>query len=227
MKHLSHTLVLLLLCGGCLLFADEPKPAATGPYANDFEKVEVGKSPEDVMATGTKCVVREAGGNRYLELPGDPLENKGVLFGPEGQAPINVSARIMGTSAGRLFPEFGVGAYDRGGYKLWLMPGVQKIELRKGEQGENESPETKAQADYKGWESGKWTRFRLRVTEAGGKHHVEGKVWPDGTKEPEQWTITVDDETPLEAGRASVWANPYSGTPVGVDDLRAAPVQGK
>jgi hypothetical protein len=193
-------------------------PAAGGSYATDFSKMPVGKPTGDELfiLNGAFAVVDAGGGDKALELPGDPLDTFGVLFGPEGQQAAEVAARVHGTSAGKLFPEFGVGANDSGGWKLWVLPGQNAVVLRKKE-------DEMARASF-AWASGTWTHLKLRVAPAeGGKWTVQGKAWAGGAKEPEAWTVTATDAAAPPAGRASVWGQPYAGTPIRFDDLSVVP----
>ena len=197
--------------------ADAAKPAA--PYATDLSKMSPGKPPDELFILNGAFQVAEADGNKFLELPGNPLDSFGVLFGPEEQQATEVSARIQGTSAGRLFPEFGVGANDSGGWKLWVLPGQDALALRKKEADEV------VRVPFK-WASGQWTHLKLRVSSsADGKWLVQGKAWAGGGKEPAGWTITATDAAAPPKGRASVWGHPYAGTPIRFDDLSAGPVK--
>ena len=54
---------------------------------------------------------------------------------------------------------------------------------------------------------------------------VQGKVWTDGAKEPGEWMIALDADAAPPAGQASVWGQPYAGTPIGFDDLAVKPVE--
>ena len=205
----------VLLSAG-LLAADAVKPAA--PYKTDLSNMSPGKPPDELFILNGAFQVAEADGNKFLELPGNPLDSFGVLFGPEEQQAIEVSARIHGTAAGKMFPEFGVGANDSGGWKLWVLPGQDALILRKKEADEV------ARVPFK-WASGQWTHFKLRVAPAAdGKWLVQGKAWAGGGKEPAGWTITATDAAAPPKGRASVWGHPYAGTPIRFDDLSAAPV---
>ena len=197
--------------------ADAPKPAAA-PYATDLSKMSPGKPPDELFILNGAFQVAEADGNKFLELPGNPLDSFGVLFGPEEQQAIEVSARISGTAAGKMFPEFGVGANDSGGWKLWVLPGQDALILRKKEADEV------ARVPFK-WAGGQWTHLKLRVSPAAdGKWLVQGKAWAGGGKEPAEWTITATDAAAPPKGRASVWGHPYAGTPIRFDDLSATPV---
>src|SRR5437762_13249277 len=73
-------------------------------YQNNFEKAEPGKVPEDFLVLEGGFTVKEESGNKFLELPGAPLDTFGVLFGPTEDRGVAVSARVYGTSKGRRFP---------------------------------------------------------------------------------------------------------------------------
>ena len=208
---------------------DAAKPsAAPAAYATDLSAMPVGKPPEELFILNGGFLVADAGGNKFLELPGNPLDSYGVLFGPEDQQAAEVAARISGTAAGKLFPEYGVGTNDAGGWKLWAMPGQRSLALRKKDADEV------ARVPF-AFADGKWTRLKLRVAPAaapgggdkaaGGKWVVQGKAWADGEPEPAGWTITATDDAAPPKGRASVWGHPYAGTPIRFDDLSAGPVK--
>jgi hypothetical protein len=191
---------------------------AAEKYHSDFSAAEIGKLPADVQAVTGGFTVAEFEKDKVLELPGEPLDVFGLLFGPAEQVDTDVRARAWGASSGRRYPEFGVGTGDVGGYRLLLLPGQKKLELRKGD-----DAVTSVDASQP-WKSGTWAWLRLRVSKKGeGRWTVEGKWWPAGASEPEAWQISHEaGETP-QAGRASVWAIPFSGTPIRFDDLSAAP----
>ena len=192
-------------------------PVGDAPvYSNDFSKAAPGKPSEDeFLVLAGDFSVKDVGGERVLELAGLPLDSLGALFGPAGESPnAGVAARVWAATTGRRFPEFGVGLSDAGGYKLWLMPRQKLVVIRKGD-------EDVASAPYVSWKTETWTRFRLEVAKAGeGAWTVRGKVWPDGSGEPKDWTVAFNETEEPPAGRASLWANPYSGQPTRFDDLR-------
>src|SRR5882762_11395144 len=78
-------------------------------YENNFETAEVGKVPEDFLVLDGGFAVKAEASNKFLELPGSPLDSFGVQFGPGGNSEVTVSARINSTAKGRRFPTFGVG----------------------------------------------------------------------------------------------------------------------
>jgi len=50
-------------------------------YENNFEQAEAGKVPADMLVLDGGFVVKEESGNKYLELPGAPLDSFSVQFG--------------------------------------------------------------------------------------------------------------------------------------------------
>src|SRR6266850_6368601 len=49
-------------------------------YENNFEKEEPGKVPADFMVLDGGFAVKEQAGNKFLELPGSPLDSFAVQF---------------------------------------------------------------------------------------------------------------------------------------------------
>jgi hypothetical protein len=184
-------------------------------YQNDFEKAEVNKLPEEqppFMVLEGAFAVKGGGGNKFLELPGTPLDTFGALFGTTENAGVAVSGRIHGTGKGRRFPTFGIGLNGVGGYKLQVSPGKKVLELYKGE-------EVLRSAPYS-WESDSWTLLRLQLRKVKeGEWIVEGKAWPQGRDEPVSWMLAHVERNEPVAGRASIWGAPYAGTPIRFDDL--------
>src|SRR5438128_10392220 len=124
---------LILLIGLAFgAFAQQAKPL----YENDFEKAELNKVPDDFLVLDGQFAVKEEGGNKFLELPGAPLDTFGALFGPTDKEGNAVSARISGTGKGRRYPTFAVGLNGQGtsAYKLQVTPAKKALELFKGDE---------------------------------------------------------------------------------------------
>jgi hypothetical protein len=182
-------------------------------YSNGLDQADPGKLPEDLMVLEGGFTVREEGGNKFIELPGAPLDTFGLLFGPTESENVSASARFYGTGKGRRFPTFAIGLNGVSGYKLQMTPAKKAVELLKGEN------EVLASAPYN-WESGTWTSMRLQVRKTGeGQWRIEGKAWKDGSAEPGKWMIAHTVNMVPIAGRAGIWGMPYSGTPIRFDDL--------
>lgn len=186
-------------------------------YENRFDQAAVGSVPDDFLVLDGQFTVKEEGGNKFLELPGAPLDTFGVLFGPTDKENVAVAARIHGTAKGRRLPAFAVSLNGVGGYRLQVSPAKKLVELLHGDTLKTSAPLE--------WTSAKWTELRLRVVKSKDREwRVEGKVWQEGATEPAAWTVSVTTgEAPI-AGRAAVWGNPFSGTPIRFDDLKVSRV---
>ena len=201
-------------CLAALCLSAHRLPAAESTlYENTFEKEEVGKIPADFMVLDGGFAVKEEAGNKFLELPGSPLDSFAVQFGPTESTNLCVSARIYATGKGRRFPTFGVGLDGVAGYKLQAAPGKKMLELLKDQK-------VLASVPYD-WKSGEWLAFRLQIRKIGeSAWKIEGKVWPHSATEPSAWSVTAaETEEPL-SGRPSIFGSPFSGTPIWFDDLR-------
>lgn len=206
------------------VYAAQELPRPTGspdadagvPWRMDFENVDVGKVPVGMRILDGAFAVGEEGENRYLELPGAPLESYGALFGPSRKEGVAVSARILGTGKGRRYPTFGVGLSGVSGYRLQVSPGKGKLELFKGEEDKRSVPFA--------WTSGRWIHLRLQVRSTKpGAWIVEGRVWSDGQPEPKDWTLRYEENEEPKAGRPGLFGSPFAGTPIRYDDLEVLP----
>lgn len=230
MKTKPIPLILLaLFCTAFPALSEDAKPL----YQNDFEAAEVGKIPSDMLVIGGAFEVKQDKDGKYLELPGEPLDTFGLLFGPsvgsmpiaekhlpqDGRNPADVSAtaRFFGTKKGRKYPAFGVSLNGVGGYRLMVSAAKQTLEFFKGDESKVSVPYT--------WTSDTWTTLRIQVRKTGATWVIEGKAWQTGTPEPEKWMITAEEKESLPAGRAGIWGSPYSGLPIRFDDLAVTPAK--
>jgi hypothetical protein len=187
-------------------------------YENDFEKAELGKVPEDVLVLNGAFAVQQTNGNKFLEMPGAPLDDYSLIFGPTESAGLMVSARIQATRQGRRFPAFAVGLNGAGGYELQVAPAKKSLELLKGE--------TRVANVPYAWESDTWTVMKLQVRKVKeGEWKVEGKAWKHGAPEPAGWLISYEEKAEPPAGRALISGHAYSGTPIRFDDLQITPAK--
>jgi hypothetical protein len=213
-RRLCVSAVTLLAACFTAAAADAGKPL----YQNDFSKGEVGKLPEEMLLLDGGFAVQEVAGNKVLQLPGAPLETFGVLFGPTEASGLAVSARVHSTKKGRREPAFALGLNGNAGYKLQISAAKKLVELYKGDDVIAKEPFT--------WESDSWTMLKLQVRKVkDGEFAVEGKAWKQGTPEPAKWTVTHTETVEPNAGRASIWGNPFAGTPIDFDDLVVSAVK--
>src|SRR5687768_5429931 len=198
---------------GSLPFLTAAAIAAEPLFTEDFSKSAPDSAPQGFMIMSGGFTVKEEDGNKFLELPGSPLDTFGTLFGPTPQSvDASATARFMGTKQGRKFPTFGISLHGVGGYRLQISPAKKALEIYKGDQ-------AIATAPFE-WQSGTWTHARVQVRPKGSGVTVEGKAWADGTAEPEKWMIIHEEAAAPKPGRAGIWGSPYSGTPIRFDDLK-------
>lgn len=187
--------------------------AAEPLFTEDFSKSAVDSTPQGLMIMSGGFTVKEEGGNKFLELPGSPLDTFGALFGPAPQTvDASASARFLSSKKGRKFPTFGVSLHGVGGYRLLVSPGKKALEIYKGDV-------PIANVPYE-WQSDKWTHARIQVRQKGDGCVIGGKAWTEGSAEPDKWMITHEEAAAPKPGRAGIWGSPYAGTPIRFDDLK-------
>jgi hypothetical protein len=195
-----------------------PAPARDILYSQDFQKLPAGPLPDEFMVLGGEFTVKVDGTNHFLELPGAPLDSFAVQFGPGDKENQSVGARIYGTGKSRRGPVFGVGLGGVSGFKLQVSPAKKALELLKDQ-------EFRASVPFE-WKSETWTNVRLQIRKADRGWNVEGKAWAAGQPEPKGWAILFVEPEDPPAGRPSILASPFAGTPIWLDDLvveKAAP----
>ena len=186
--------------------------AADPLYQADFEKIETGEVPDDFLVLDGGFEVKEENGNKFLELPGAPLDSFGIMFGPTAQHGNEISARMFGTKKGRRYPVFGVALNGVSGYRLQVSPAKRSVELLKGK-------EVIAKTAFR-WSGDSWLRLALEVQQTSETEWtISGRVWPDGKKAPAKPTLTHKETKAPRKGKPSIWGSPYSGTPIRYDDI--------
>jgi hypothetical protein len=181
-------------------------------YQNDFEKAEVGSVPDEFMVIEGNFAVKEKDGNKFLELPGAPLDSFSFLFGPKESTNVAVQGRIFATSKGRRYTVFDVGLGGLGGYKLRVTPAKKQLELYRGDTLKTSVPLE--------WTPGKWTFLKLQIAQTdASKWTIAGKLWQEGAEEPAEPSVTFVDTQAPSRERATAGAMPYAGDPVLFDDL--------
>lgn len=211
-------LVAFSLCLLVAITSAAPLHAGEPLYYNDFINADVDKAPSDMMImAGAFSVKQNDEDGKFLELPGEPLDTFGLLFGPGVKDDVSASARFFGTKTGRKYPSFGVSLNGVGGYRLQVSAAKSALEFFKGDEPKLTVPFT--------WTPGTWTTLLITVRKNGAGWTVEGKAWPSGTPEPDKPLISIEESTAPTSGRAGIWGSPYSGTPIRFSDLLVAPVK--
>jgi hypothetical protein len=161
--------------------------------------------------------VKQDKDGKYLELPGEPLDTFGILFGPPLKEDVTATARFFGTKKGRKFPSFGLSLNGANGYRLQVSAAKGSLEFFKGDESKLSVPYT--------WTPDSWTTLRITVRKSGDGWVVEGKAWTTGTPEPAKPLITLEEKTAPSQARAGIWGSPFSGTAIRFDDLLIEPVK--
>jgi hypothetical protein len=188
-------------------------------YENNFEQATVGAVPEDFLVLdGAFTVKQDNLTNKVLELPGAPLDSFAVQFGPAATTNIAVSASIKSSARGRRYPIFGVGINGVSGFRLQVSPNKKALELYQDQTLKVSNPFE--------WKPEQWLNLKLQVRAARDGYKVEAKAWERTAKEPADWSLTLDTKEAPSAGRSSVFASPFSGTPIEFDDLRVEKTSG-
>lgn len=188
--------------------AQQPSPL----YQNDFETAPLGELPGEFLVLAGDFTVQQEEGNKFLQLPGTPLESFGLLFGPPEQRDITATARFFGTTRGRRAPTFALGLNGVAGCRLQVSPAKKLLEIFRGDHVVATTPYA--------WKPGSWTHLRVQVRQSDTGWVFEGKAWTQGTEEPAQWMISLEGSEPLSRSQAGLFASPFSGTPIRFDDLR-------
>jgi len=205
----SKTLSNCLLAFGLAAFTAQ---AAEPLYQNNFEETQIGEVPDDFLVLDGDFAVKQEDGNKYLELPGAPLDAFGFMFGPSARHGNEISARMFGTKKGRRYPVFGIALNGVNGYRLQVAPAKRAIELLKGST-------VVAKVPFR-WGGGEWLRLALQVEQTGAAEWIiSGRVWADDKKAPAKPSITHKETKEPRNGKPSIWGSPYSGTPIRYDDI--------
>ncbi len=208
-----------LVCGlGLGLACLSAQAPGTVGQVFDFQSHAVGSLTDEGMTSTeaeAKFRIGVEGENRFLELPGQPIVDGGMLLGKSVAGTMQVVARVRATGKRRSHPRFGIGVHGGGGPRLRVVPARQLVELVVAKDAE----ETLVSAPYTGWVSGGWLRMELRVSAAGTGALVEAWVWADGAERPAAPTLSWKGMAPLGQGRASLWGTPYSEQAIQFDDV--------
>ena len=215
MKHPNKLLILATIIGQAFLsdtFAS-PKKWNTA-YSNDFKQYDIGdEEPEGLLILEGDFSVAETNENKYLGLPGEPLDNFGFLFGPRIPGDLAVQCQFLSEKKGRRMPTFSIGMGGVTGFRLKVNPSYRKLQLLREDDVVTEVPLQ--------WQSGKWLTLRLQRQQLGDgkKWRISAKVW-HGKDEPRDWNILHDSDAKESAGKCSAWAAPYSSRMICFDDLK-------
>ncbi len=180
-------------------------------WQEDFESTEEGKVPAYFVGAANKFSVQTKNGNKVLVKPpaAAGLNRSDIFLGPEGMKGYAIQIDLLGTKK-RQLPDIGLNAYR---YTLDLMGVSQRLQIRTwgAELLESKNVEFK-------WDPEVWYTMKLQVDLAGKKATIKGKVWPKAEREPEAWTITLEDDLPNYEGSPGLYG--YSPSDIYYDNIK-------
>ena len=182
------------------------------PWQEDFESIEVGKSPPHWVRATNRFVVREMDGNKLLVKPPARrgLHRSNVYIGPPNMKDYTVQVDLLGTKPKRNMPDMGLIANR---YTLEMQGNHQRLQVLSW----RSDLRMAKWIDFK-WEPNVWYTMKMTVDIVDDTAHVKGKVWAKGEPEPEEWTIIVEDPLPNREGSPGIYG--YSPAEIYYDNLK-------
>ena len=205
------------------------------PWTEDFEAIELEKSPSHWIGATGKFFVREgpavstsvgAVSNRantkvLVKTPvARGLNRSNVYLGPPTMRDYTIQVDLMGTKDKRRLPDMGLIANR---YTLDMQGRHQRLQIRSWA-----SDLRMAKTSDFPWETDVWYTMKMQVevvegrrdlpTSTPAKAIIRGKVWRTGEPEPENWTLIAEDPRPNREGSPGIYG--YSATEIYYDNLK-------
>jgi hypothetical protein len=178
------------------------------PYKNDFEKAPDGSSPAGWLNANGKFVVKKLpDGNSVLSKTNTdarpPLAKANGYITVPGVSDYTIEADVMGALVREKLPDAGL---INSRYTLVLDgkpdPTTNKRTLRITSWEARPRINTAVAFD---WQPNTWYTMRLAIEYKEKSAVIRGKVWKKGDKEPEAWTVEVEDAFPNRSGAAGLY----------------------
>ena len=194
------------------------KEQATGKWSVEFEEnfssLELGSEPENLFILDGAYAVSQGENDKRLTLPGSPVGDFGLLFGPRvREKSLSLSFSFLASKKGRRVPALAAGLGGVRSYRFRLNAATREILLFRQDVEIGKIP-------YQ-WESGAWTHVRFQALPGDGeKTRIRLKLWKRLDEEPDEWLFDEIDPSAFAGGKCALWAYPYAGTPIHFDDLK-------
>ena len=212
------------------------------PWEEDFETIELEKSPSHWIGSTGKFFVREgpavsnsvgvvsnsvgavsnrAGTKVLVKTPVQRgLNRSNVYIGPSTMKDYTIQVDLMGTKTKRRLPDMGLIANR---YTLDMQGRHQRLQIRSWA-----SDLRMAKTIDFPWETDVWYTMKMQVevvedrkslpVAMPAKAIIRGKVWRTGEPEPENWTLIAEDPRPNREGSPGIYG--YSPTEIYYDNLK-------
>jgi outer membrane protein assembly factor BamB len=200
--------------------------APVPPIHADFSKVPEGRTPGGWVNTQGKFAVKEVKGKKVLMKtavnPSPLVARANAFIGKPTLSNYTVQADVMGEKKGNDLPDMGLLAIR---YNLFLEGNTQRLRLVSWEK----LPRIDRSIQWS-WKPDTWYTLKMTVELHGAKAQVRGKIWERGEKEPDGWTVEIEDPVPNREGSPGLYGNAVSvggeddpGTAIYYDNVSVIP----
>ena len=183
-------------------------------YHEDFSSSGTGEEPESLfILDGHYSVQEESKGQKYLQLPGTPMGDFGLLFGPRiKDRGLALRFSFFATKKGRRMPSIAAGIGGVRSLRLRLNPAARSLVISHDETILKQVPFV--------WKDGIWWDVCFQATPTSKNlTRVKCKLWPKKEQEPKVWLLEEEFKQEYEGGKCALWGVPYASTPILFDDL--------
>jgi hypothetical protein len=184
-------------------------------FSEDFSKIKTGSEPESLFILDGAYTVQEGQNDeKSLTLPGSPMGDFGLLFGPRiREKGLELRFSFFSRKKGRRMPSIAAGIGGVRGLRLRLNPAARNLALSFDEQTLKEIPFS--------WIGDQWwsVRFQMTPEDSNQSTFVQYKLWPKQEAEPNTWLVSEKFSIQYKGGKCALWGFPYASTPILFDDL--------
>jgi hypothetical protein len=195
------------------------------PFAQNFEKIPVGRVPSGWVNCQGKFVVVKHDGVNVLKKLGDnsnPLLARAYTYiGLPTLRDYTIEADLLGTQVKNDLPDMGI---INGRYTLMLDGNKQQLRIMSWEA----LPRVDKGVPFK-WTANTWYHVKFTVEPTGTKAYAKAKVWPKGEPEPNAWTSEFEDPCPNPEGSPALYGystgilDPAIGTEILYANVKVSP----
>ncbi|MCC7315233.1 MAG: PQQ-binding-like beta-propeller repeat protein [Planctomycetes bacterium] len=175
------------------------------PIHESFDKMKAGGLPAGWIGLDVKSALADVDGNIVLQKlaksPSAPYMRLEAFSGPPIPAGYTVQADMLAKAKrGRrvTLPDMGL---INARYQLVFQGQLHELEI--GRWKDEPIHSLKKQVHYE-MTPGIWYTMKMRSDLSGGKATIRGKVWPRDEKEPDAWTIELEDDCPNTEGAPGI-----------------------
>lgn len=199
------------LLASSLLFLAHAYGADLKTFTFTAEEWPEGDPPKEVFVVEGTIKIAAKDGNKAVMVSPENLVDASAQFAVSAAGDSVIKARVFASKKGRSNPRFGVAVHGMSGCRLIANAPKKLLELVKGDEVLTSVPLT--------WTSDTWLWMKLEAHKQGDVWTITGKTWAADATEPTEAQLTQTIKGIKGQGKASVWATPYSSTPIYFDDI--------